>query len=445
MTMQVPTLQQTSWKFSPSLLQDTTGEESTIVTRKIRIYPTKNQLSLFKKCVGTHRYFYNKAVAEINTRYKERMHEFINHPTCLHCDAPKENGSFNCKQHKKRAIPWKLDIKLQSIREAVLKSDSNLSTDEQWQKEIPYDTRQLAIKDAVSAYKSATALKVKGIVQQFQLKFKKKTMPKQSFWIDHRAIKEGWKIFPQRLKVDSGLVINKRHQKFLKNKKIENDVQIMNDRGCWYLLLTYQREQEKWDSPEFEAISLDPGVRTFQTGYCPQGLVMKMGEEQITNLKKLHTKIDKLKSIRSNKVCKKRKKKHIKDKLKNHQKNVFDVVDDLHNQVASMLTNKFQHIILPPFETSKMLQEDCIQSNTKRMMGALSFYRFKNKLIAQSQRKKRDLHIESEACTTKTCGLCGSQKKVGGTHVYKCPCGYEMDRDVHGARNIFIRYQTIMG
>ena len=114
----------------------------------------------------------------------------------------------------------------------------------------------------------------------------------------------------------------------------------------------------------------------------------------------------------------------------------------MHNQIGCMLTNKFQHIILPPFETSKMQQEECLQSVTKRMMGSLSSYRFKEKLKAQCQRKGRDLHIESEACTTKTCGSCGQMRKVGGSHVYKCECGYEMDRDVHGARNIFIRYQT---
>jgi hypothetical protein len=33
-----------------------------------------------------------------------------------------------------------------------------------------------------------------------------------------------------------------------------------------------------------------------------------------------------------------------------------------------MLTNKFENIILPPFETSKMLEEDKMYSSTKRMM-----------------------------------------------------------------------------
>ena len=46
-------------------------------------------------------------------------------------------------------------------------------------------------------------------------------------------------------------------------------------------------------------------------------------------------------------------------------------------------------------------------------MGSLSFYRFKQKMITQCHRKKRYLHIESDACTTKACGLCGKMKKVG--------------------------------
>ena len=61
---------------------------------------------------------------------------------------------------------------------------------------------------------------------------------------------------------------------------------------------------------------------------------------------------------------------------------------------------------------------------------------FKKKLEAQCQRKLRNLYIQSEACTTKTCGSCGKRNDVGYADVYEC--GW----DIHGARNIFIRYQT---
>ena len=299
MIMEEPTSLQTLWKFSPSLRQNTTEEESTIVTRKIKIYPTEKQRTLFRRCIGTHRYFYNKAVAEINKRYKEKLQKFINHPTCVHCEEPKVEGTFACKAHKKKALPWNLEINLQFIRKAVLKSDSQLDSTEQWQKLVPYDTRQLAIKDAVSAYKSATALKIKGIVQQFFLKFKRKGTPKQSFWVNKNAISKDWKIFTMRLKDDSKLHINKRHLDFLKKKSIENDAQIMNDRGSWYLLLTYKRKKEAFREAEYQSIALDPGIRTFQTGYSPQGLVLKMGEKQIQQVKKLHERLDCLRSVRT--------------------------------------------------------------------------------------------------------------------------------------------------
>ena len=53
------------------------------------------------------------------------------------------------------------------------------------------------------------------------------------------------------------------------------------------------------------------------------------------------------------------------------------------------------------------------------------------------------------AHTTKTCGCCGHiWNNVGGSKVYKCQnenCNYELDRDVHGARNILIKYYSQYG
>ena len=45
-----------------------------------------------------------------------------------------------------------------------------------------------------------------------------------------------------------------------------------------------------------------------------------------------------------------------------------------------------------------------------------------------------------ETYTTRTCPVCGRQKKVAG-RVYRCHCGYAQHRDIHGARNILAKYQ----
>lgn len=40
-----------------------------------------------------------------------------------------------------------------------------------------------------------------------------------------------------------------------------------------------------------------------------------------------------------------------------------------------------------------------------------------------------------EAYTSQTCPVCNRRKKTSG-RIYRCKCGYELHRDVHGARNI---------
>ena len=47
----------------------------------------------------------------------------------------------------------------------------------------------------------------------------------------------------------------------------------------------------------------------------------------------------------------------------------------------------------------------------------------------------------SEAYTTKTCGSCGHLNTVGSSKVFRCSeCGLHCDRDLHAARNIYMKW-----
>lgn len=48
------------------------------------------------------------------------------------------------------------------------------------------------------------------------------------------------------------------------------------------------------------------------------------------------------------------------------------------------------------------------------------------------------IEVIDESYTTKTCPSCGNHKKPKG-RIYKCSCGYESHRDLHGARNILLK------
>lgn len=413
---------------------------------------TANQKKLFKLCAGTHRLFYNKAIEEINRRYYARIKEFKNNKTCIKCNNSKIDD-YHCVQHKDAKIKWDLNITLPSIRSSVMKPDSKLEPNELWQKDIPSDTRQLAIYEAVKAFKTSVASK-----KSFKLQYKKRNV-KQSFWVDGRALKnkDGIHIFVTRLKKESKLNVNG----YTTSDTTFTNTRIINDRGTWYMLHTYKRPKEVFDKPRYNIISLDPGIRTFQTGYSPDGLTIKFGEKQIEQIKKIHKRIDLLKSARTNikhgypfksksnkpepiKIGQCRR--NMKAKQAKLEKKVYDVTSNLHNQVSAYLTNNFDHVLLPEFGTSEMVKQNKLQPCTKRIMNSLSFYRFKQKLLEQCHRKNRHLHIVSEAFTTKTCGSCGTLNDIGSDKIYKCTrCEYTLDRDIHGSRNILVRFLTNIG
>lgn len=437
----------TSWKFLPSL-QPVIMEKESIVTRKIKIHPNKKQKQLFQKCFNIHRFFYNKAINKINELYSLRKSEFESSVTCVHCSEPKQENSFCCENHQKKPLPWKLKITHISLRKLILKSDDEIkNTDEQWQSEVPYDTRQLAIKDAVSAYKSAITNKINGNIQSFELKCKNRRSPSKLFWIDSNAIKtyqSSIRLFPRRLgKKDCTLRIRKRQRIKLPNN-IEQDCKIMAYGKNYYLVYTINKPIETVEHKSEQIVSLDPGVRSFQTGYSPSGTTFKIGENQSCLLKRLQMRLDLLRSQRDK--SSRTLKRNLRYKCLQIEEKIKNTVSNLHNQVASYLTKEYDTILLPTFGTSVMQVGNKLKSTAKRGMWTLSHYKFQEKLKHLCMRTGTTLYIVNEHYTTKTCGQCGQLNNVGGSEVYKCnSCSYIMDRDIHGARNILLKHITQYG
>ena len=396
-----------------------------------------------KKCFDGHRYFYNLAVQEINSRYEKKKQEFMDHPTCLFCKKPKEEGKYTCQKHWDKKPNWNSGISHPSIREAVMKNDDELTQEEMWQKEIPYDTRQLGIKQAVSAYNSAMANKIRGNISHFKLQFRSRKNQRRIFCIDQSALKiENGKVrlFVRRLKEDAELIIRERDKRHLPDYNM-TDCKILFDGVKYYLVLTIKTDkvQEKIEGRKTD-IALDPGVRTFQTGYSPEGIAYKFGENQAEQIKLIHNRIDKLNSVLTKKI-KSRTKRNIKKRLAKLHRKVTLVADNLHNQCGSLLAKNFDTVYLPEFGTSKMQASDTLCSTVKRRMNSLSHYRFQQKLKYLCQKHGSNLVIVDESYTTRTCGMCGFIKEnVGSNKIFCCDsCDYQMDRDIHGARNIWLK------
>lgn len=428
-------------------LPDTMDNEDTLFAcKKIRIYPNLEQTRLFEKCLGSTRYFYNKAnqfvKEQIESTKASRFAELeeLKKKGCVHtnCGQQLENEFF-CKKHTKTGtlgISYKF-LTLPKIRDAILTPDSKLDESNIWMKEVPYDTRQLAIKSLVSAYSSAFALKKKGHIQSFDIHFKKKKAINQVFFIDASALKNDNKIFVQRLKKKGKLRFRKRY--LSKIVPCEKDFTILKTKpGKWYICIPYEKKKPIYENACYKSVFLDPGVRTFQTFYSPDGICGKIGDNYCNDfLLPIGYHIDKLESVYSKTIDSKTRRNlrnrmaKLRDKLKNRTK-------DLHCKTCCFLCKGFRTIFLPKFKPLEMIPN--LRSKIVRNMLSLSHGKFRDRIIEYAKTKHRQVILVSEHYTTKTCGICGHQNNIGCSKIFQCSnCNNRADRDLHAARNICLK------
>ena len=408
--------------------------------RKIRIYPNKPQLDLFGKCFGVSRYIYNKGVECLNTCYKTKLEEFKNSEWCITCGKEKIEKSFFCKKHKNNKLKWDLPLTLPKLRPRVMKSDKDLSEEEKWQSDVPYDTRQLMLKSLIGNCKSCITNKKRGNIERFQLGFKSKKNPNQIFFNCKKSMKN-FNIFKRRLKNSSKLKTRKGYLCY-SNYTPKHDYSILKEGFKYYILLPKTRDTKFQKAPK-ETVSLDPGVRSFQTYYSPDGSCGKI--EVGDNIKKCALKIDGLKSLIT-KAPLKRTRYNMKKRCSSLITKMKNIVKDLHWKACSFLVKNYQNIIIPHFQSKKMSAKENrnISKRTVRDMLGLSHFKFLEKLKYKCVEYQRNLHIVSEEYTSKTCGNCGTiNDSLGSSKTFNCEkCSITIDRDINGARNILLKYLT---
>ena len=121
---------------------------------------------------------------------------------------------------------------------------------------------------------------------------------------------------------------------------------------------------------------------------------------------------------------------------------IINLVDELHWQTARWLTGNYKVILLPTFETQDMTRRAGrrIRSKTARMMLSFRHYEFKQRLRWKAWQRGALVIEVNEAYTSKTLSWDGSIKSnLGGASVIRDESGFGMDRDVNGARGIFLR------
>lgn len=196
--------------------------------------------------------------------------------------------------------------------------------------------------------------------------------------------------------------------------------------------------------------SLDPGVRTFNTVYdVNNGRATEIGKGDIGRIFRQCYWLDGMISamgapgvMKSKQRCNwRRAARRMGDKIRT-------LVGEVHRQAAKWLATSFDVIMLPTFNVSGMVKkaDRVLTKNSVRKMMDWSHFLFRRRLLSKCRQTGAKVVLVSEAYTTKTCSVCGKMKKMGGAKMYHCGhCGASMDRDVNGAKNVFLRNYEALG
>jgi len=119
------------------------------------------------------------------------------------------------------------------------------------------------------------------------------------------------------------------------------------------------------------------------------------------------------------------------------------LIDECHKKSVLLLLRTFDVVIIPRFNSHAMAgkRKRRLNRRTVRKMMTWSHGRFLDRLVSKAEELGKKVVVVSEAYTSKTCSACGwIDQNLGGRKVFRCQrCGWIVDRDVNGARGIFLR------
>ncbi len=377
---------------STSLAVDSTASENTsLLSKKIRIYP-ETQLKLkWRTWINAARWCYNKAIAILKTT---------------------KIGKYDLRKKVMSEVP-------------------------EWVGSTPYSPRESAIFQAFDAHKAAK--KVGGFT-----KFRRFSDPVQSVRFNKVNFRKGT-FYPKDTK---GLSFSASEPL---PEKMTHDPILSIDRGRWFISFAIDEEPQACSVPyrafpkRFQrSIALDPGVRTFLTGFDGQKFI-DLGAGDIGRIYRLCSHLDDVisRAALAKGSPNKRKRFKLRKAAQRIRVKIRNLIDEAHRKISCYLTCEYQIIYLPKFETSQMVSKSKrkIRSKTVRAMMTWAHYRFKMTLKHQAAKKGCFVVDVTEEYTSKTCTKCGHvHGKLGGSKKFVCPeCGHTLDRDHNGAFGIYLK------
>lgn len=390
--------------------------DTVVKNHKLKIYPNESQKKIINEWFGTCRFVYNRSLEYSKSPYSSNDLNLL----------------FDIHHSSNFYIMRNLFVTKKENGGPVLND---------WEFKTPKEIRAGAVKEFTTQFKTNKKKVAQKKILRFRMKYKSKKQKKtQSISVPKSSIKirDGRiQIYKTFLKGD--MRIAKRHGKKYKIPScIDMDSRLIFDGKDYWLLIPKKVNVKTACEEQHKVVALDPGKRTFQTGYSEEEYFE--AHINVSKYEKLSEKIKLMQSLftRKNKTQSTK----TRRRLFILRKRIKNLVTECHWKTANYLIKNYNDVLLPTFESQEMVKGKHLSRKTKHDMLQLSHYRFKMRLLEKAKEYKNfRVHDVNESYTSQTCSCCGTLKKIKGDKTYSCGhCGIKIDRDVNGARNIFIKY-----
>ena len=373
---------------------------------KIEINPTNEQKSKIHQTIGVSRFIYNFYIAR-NKEIYEREGKFV-------------SGMDFSKWLNNEYIPNNQEMK--------------------WIKEVSSKATKQAIMNGDKAFRDFFK-KAKGF-PRFK---KKKNQDVKAYFPKNN--KTDWTIERHRVKIPTLGWVRLKEFGYIPVNSVVKSGTVSQKADRYYVSILVEERDIKISNTNNEGLGIDLGIKEFVV--CSDGIKFKNINKTLTVKKiektlkreqrKLSRKYESLKTrnknIREGRATSQNIQKQIVKVQKLHQRLTNIRTDYINKIVSSIIKQKPSYITIEDLNVKGMMKN----KHLSKAIASQKFFEFKTKLMSKCKQNNIELRIVDRFYpSSKTCSNCGKIKKdlKLSDRIYKCDCGFTIDRDLNASINL---------
>ena len=373
---------------------------------KIEINPTAEQKSKIHQTIGVSRFIYNFYIAH-NKEIYDREGKFV-------------SGMDFSKWLNNEYIPNNKDMK--------------------WIKEVSSKATKQAIMNGDKAFRDF----FKG-AKGFPRFKKKKNQDVKAYFPKNN--KTDWTIERHRVKIPTLGWVRLKEFGYIPTNSIVKSGTVSQKADRYYVSILVEETYIKISNPNNEGLGIDLGIKEF--AICSNGnkfkninktsTVKKIEKKLKREQRKLSRKYESLKirnkNIKEGRATRQNIQKQVVKVQKLHQRLTNIRTDYINKIVSSIIKQKPSYITIEDLNVKGMMKN----KHLSKAIASQKFFEFKTKLISKCKQNNIELRIVDRFYpSSKTCSNCGKIKKdlKLSDRIYKCDCGFTIDRDLNASINL---------